>query len=116
MNKEEIKKRYNKLIANIEHVRIYDGRGTYDFYQCERCGKPIVTLYVNKGVTPFVMQCPGCGGNTVHKYSFKTLPYSITGVLVRRWVRPTFEQLLKLNPATIEYVLNGGLVFEEELK
>ena len=35
---------------------------------------------------------------------------------VKNWVRPTFEQFVKLSPATQQHVFNGGLVWEEELK
>ena len=113
MNKDEITKRYNELVSEIETLRMYDGRGEYNGYECKKCGYVTVTLYADKGVTPFVLRCPKCGGNAVHEYTSLTRPrYSP----VKRWVRPTLEQLLKMSPATIEHVLNGGLVFEEELK
>lgn len=117
MNKEEITKRYNKLVAEIEDLEIYDGRGEFNGYECDKCGLITVTLYVDKGVTPFVLRCPNCGGSAVHRYTSRSQPPASTRYSpVKRWVRPSLEQLLKMQPATIEHVLNGGLVFEEELK
>lgn len=117
MNKEEITKRYNELVSKIETLRIYDGRGEFNGYECDKCGFITVTLYIDKGVTPFILRCPNCGGSAVHRYTSRSQPpANIHYSPVKRWVRPTLEQLLKLNPATIEHVLNGGLVFEEELK
>lgn len=117
MSKEEITKRYNELVSEIETLRMYDGRGEYNGYECEKCGHVTVTLYADKGVTPFIIRCSKCGGAARHEYTSRSQPparpwYSP----VKRWVRPTLEQLLKMSPATIEHVLDGGLVLEEELK
>ena len=117
MTNEEITKRYNELVSEIETLRMYDGRGEYNGYECKKCGHVTVTLYADKGVTPFVLRCPKCGGNAMHEYTSRTPPPASPRYSpVKRWVRPTLEQLLKMSPATIEHVLNGGLVFEDELK
>lgn len=117
MTNEEITKRYNELVSEIETLRMYDGRGEYNGYECNKCGYVTVTLYADKGVTPFVLRCPKCGGTAMHEYTSRTPPPASPRYSpVKRWVRPTLEQLLKMSPATIEHVLDGGLVFEEELK
>lgn len=118
MNTKEIIKRYEKLVSEIETMRIYDGRGEYNGYTCKKCGFVTVTLYTDKGVTPFIIRCPKCSGNAMHDITTRNPPPHIPEKYsdVKKWVRPTLEQLLKMNPATIEYVLNGGLVFEDELK
>ena len=113
MNKDDVTKKYNKLVSEIETLRMYDGRGEYNGYECEKCGHVTVTLYVDKGVTPFIIRCRKCGGMARHEYTSRTPPRHSD---VKRWVRPTLEQLLEMNIATIKHVLNGGLVFEDELK
>ena len=117
MNKDEITKRYNELVSEIETLRMYDGRGEYNGYECMKCGYITVTLYADKGVTPFIIHCSKCDGFARHEYTSRNPPPASPRYSpVKRWVRPTLEQLLKMQPSTIEHVLNGGLVFEEELK
>lgn len=117
MNKETIKKEYDELVSSIESRRMYDGRGEYNGYVCKNCGYITVTLYKDKGVTPFVIPCEKCGGDAVHEISSRYAPPALPGMSeVKNWVRPTFEQLMKMSQATIDHVLNGGLVFEDELE
>lgn len=118
MTQEQIIKEYNRLVSEIESTRMYDGRGEYNGYTCDKCGFITVTLYKAKGVTPFILKCPKCGGTSVHNITSRNPPPYISELYseVKNWVRPTIKQLLKMHPATIEHVLNGGLVFEEELK
>lgn len=117
MTQRQIIEKYSKLVAEIETMRMYDGRGEYNGYECEKCGFVTVTLYQDKGVTPFIIRCSKCGGLARHEYTSKNPPPASPRYSpVKKWVRPTLEQLLKMSPATIEHVINGGLVFEEELK
>ncbi len=113
MKKEEIEKRYNKMVSGIEEAGIYDGRGTYDLYECEKCGHSIITTYAVKGVTPFIIRCKGCGGDMIHEKTYKSIPEAIYAI---KWVRPTLKQTMGLSTGLIEHVLNGGLVMETELK
>lgn len=115
---EQIINEYNKLVSEIEQTRMYDGRGEYNGYTCEKCGYITTTLYKDKGVTPFIIKCPKCGGAAMHNITTHIAPPCVPDRYseVKNWVRPTIEQLLKMPPATIDHVLNGGLVFEEELK
>ena len=91
-----------------EGDKIYDGRGTYDLYECEKCGRNKITTYAAKGVTPFIIRC-SCGGLMQHTRSFKNVPDYIR---VFRWKRPTLEQTMKLSKGMMEHVLNGGLVLD----
>lgn len=111
MNKEDIIKKYNEMVSTIEYAKIYDGRGTYDLYQCEKCERVKVTTYTEKGVTPFIIEC-SCGGLMKHTKSFKSVPDYIE---VFKWKRPTIEQTLKLPEGLIEHVLKGGLVFDSDI-
>lgn len=120
MNKKQIKKRYDTLIAGVEQQRIYDGRGKgVDVYLCEKCDGIVLTRYRDKGVTPFMIRCRCCEkGLMMHKetISERQAEYICLtqGIKVKEWVRPTFDRLLKLNEGTQEHVLNGGLILEEE--
>lgn len=61
MSKNNIAQQYNSMVASIEDAKIYDGRGEYNLYECNKCNNYKVTLYKDKGVTPFIMRCK-CGG------------------------------------------------------
>lgn len=94
MEKETIKRKYNELVASLEDAKMYDGRGEYNGYVCEKCGKA-----------------------AMHKITSRNAPPAAPNISeVKNWVRPTLDQLMKMSQATIDHVLNGGLVFEEELK
>ncbi len=117
MEKETIKRKYNELVASLEDAKMYDGRGEYNGYVCEKCGYITATLYKDKGVTPFIIGCEKCGKAAMHKITSRNAPPAAPNISeVKNWVRPTFDQLMKMSQATIDHVLNGGLVFEDELK
>lgn len=119
MNKKQIRKRYEALVGRIEQMQVYDGRGKgVDIYECEKCGSMIFTRYKDKGVTPYFMRCRKCNGDAPHTHTIsepfaEVLCYQY-GYEIRNWVRPTLEQLMKMNEATQCHVLDGGLVLEEE--
>lgn len=118
MNKEELKQQYDELVSGIETAKMFDGRNKgIDIYQCKECGFQFYTRYKDKGVTPFTVRCRNCNhGTAVHDKTITEQMASFLGVKVHNWVRPTFEQLLKLSDGAIEHVLNGGLILEDELK
>ena len=68
MNKEIIKEKYDKLVSEIEGMKMYDGRGAVDRYVCDTCGYMTHTTYKDKGVTPFTMRCPKCEPRHAHKH------------------------------------------------
>ena len=111
MNIQEIRNRYAKMVSTIEDAGIYDGRGTFDLYQCEKCFREKITTYADKGVTPFIIGC-SCGGNMQHTKTFKSVPDYIR---VFKWKRPTIDQTIKLPDRQIEHVLNGGLILDSDL-
>lgn len=112
MERKEIEKKYCKLTKEIESMRMYDGRNTVDRYLCEKCGGFLHTTYKDKGVTPFTITCPMCGGIMSHTQTFKkeAVPDYIE---VKKWYRPTLKQTLKMSESSIEHILNGGLILEE---
>lgn len=121
MNEKQIKKRYDSLVAGIEQQRMYDGRGQgVDVYVCEKCGGLVLTRYKDKGVTPFTIRCRVCSqGTMVHKDTVSERHAEAIclcqGTKVKEWVRPTLDQLMKMNEGLQDHVLNGGLVLEEEV-
>ena len=110
LSKEEVDK-YNEMVSNIESCNIYDGRGTFDLYECNKCTNMKITTYAVKGVTPFCMNC-SCGGLLQHTKSFNSVPSYIN---VEKWIRPTLETLEMLSKGEINHVLNGGLLLESEI-
>lgn len=112
MTNTQIIRKYNALLNRIDTMQIYDGRGTVDRYECQKCGWAIHTTYKDKGVTPFCMPCPRCGGMMQHTKTFDKsgVPASIT---VLNWYRPTLRQLRKLSEFQLQHVLNGGLILEK---
>lgn len=118
MDKDELKQKYDQLVAGIESARMFDGRNKgVDIYVCEKCGTQFCTRYKDKGVTPFTIKCRRieCGATMVHRGTISEREAEINRLVVHNWVRPTFEQLLTLNAGTQEHVLKGGLILEEEL-
>ena len=120
MDKKELRKKYDKLVADIEEMRIYDGRNRgVDVYYCDSCKEIKLTRYRDKGVTPFTEKCHLCGGLMVHTRTISEEEAmeicNKKGIEVKNWIRPSFDQLLKMDAATQDHVLNGGLVIEEEM-
>ena len=119
MNKEELKQQYDDLVSGIETAKMFDGRNKgVDVYVCEKCGKQFYTRYKDKGVTPFTIRCrrEACGATMIHRDTISEAQAKNDGLVVHNWVRPTFEQLLKLNVGAQEHVLNGGLMLEDDLE
>ena len=112
MEKAEIKSRYEKMVKTIETANMYDGRGTYDLYECEKCGCKKFTTYKDKGVTPFMLTCPNCKNGMQHTYTFRNVPEETE---VEQFVRPSLDIAYKLNDAQLYHLFNGGLFLESEL-
>lgn len=119
LEKLKICSQYKKLVADIEGMKIFDGRGKgVDVYVCERCTGKVLTRYKDKGVTPYVMRCPYCENrvqhvNTISEQEARVL-CATENIKVQNWVRPPLQWLLKYKEA-VDYVLDGGLVLEKEV-
>lgn len=115
----KIRRQYKKLVASVEEMKIYDGRGKgVDVYVCERCNGKTLTRYKDKGVTPFMILCPYCGGHAQHVHTISEQEAKILcffeNTKVQNWVRPPLEWLLK-HEKSADHVLKGGLVLEKEV-
>lgn len=105
-------KQYEKFCMKAENMKIYDGRGTFDIYECEECPHKLVTTYAVKGVTPFTIRCSECGKTMTHTRTFGSVPDYVPVV---KWVRPAYKQYKKLPVGMQEHIENGGLILEEKL-
>lgn len=115
-----LKEQYDQMLIDIETARIFDGRGTgVDVYVCEKCGEKFYTQYTVKGVTPFSIRCRSCNkALMIHRNTISYTEWSALealGAKLHNWVRPTYKQMMNLQPYTQQHVLNGGLVLEEEV-
>ena len=88
------KTQYEKFCKEAENMNIYDGRNTFDLYECKKCTHKLVTTYAVKGVTPFIIRCSECGMTMTHTRTFGSVPDYVPVV---KWVRPTYEQYKKLS-------------------
>lgn len=111
---------YDGMVNSIEAAQMYDGRGKgVDVYVCNECGAVYYTRYKDKGVTPFTIHCRKCKmGTMVHKNTLTEQYGKIIGMTneIHNWVRPSFEQFMKLNEGAKQHVLQGGLLLDEELE
>lgn len=100
---------YTKLCEESEKMNIYDGRGDYHLYECEKCGHHLITAFAEKGVTPFVIKCPECNETMMHT---KTYGSVAPDTKVLKWIRPTYNQYIKLSTFTRQHIEQGGLILE----
>jgi hypothetical protein len=118
--RKEIAEQYNEMAAEIESVDMFDGRGRgVDVYICDKCGGMTFTRYKDKGVTPFTITCEYCGAwGMLHKHTLSEwgVRDRFPGAEVKNWIRPTLKETMRLGVGTIEHVVHGGLVLEEEVK
>ena len=115
MNREE----YQAFCDNAENMRVYDGRGKADLYECEKCGTLIFTTYAVKGGTPVTMPChsKSCNGTMIHT---KTFPLGViegrVASKVLRWIRPKFDDYVKLPEGVRHHIDQGGLILETKIR
>ena len=112
MEQAKIKRRYEEMLKTIESANMYDGRDTYDLYECKECGCKKITTYKDKGVTPFMLPCPCSESWMEHTKTFKSIP---DGTTVEEFVRPSLEIAYKMKYPQLEHLFNGGLFLKSDL-
>lgn len=80
-------------------------------YLCNACGGGWVSADLDKGVTPFMDQCPLCGrldGQSL----FYNVPQAILADIPPRveWYRPTHAEMAGLANMMLDHVQKGGLM------
>lgn len=123
MNKDKkklIESRYNNIDVN------YGSEGR-NMYTCKVCSKNTLTRHKHKGVTPMFIPCK-CGEVMVsagYRIPQKGAIRKKTGHLIfpnnrELWIRPSLDDVFLMikngHDLTVEHILNGGLIFESELK
>lgn len=103
--------KYEKMCDKLNAAQMYDGRGTYDRYECKKCHAEIYTTYVDKGVTPFMLCCRECGDVMTHVRTYSVPPKDVP---VYGWRRPTYKQFCKLSDSMKEHVIQGGLELDKK--
>lgn len=77
-------------------------------YVCENCGQITKTIDIEKGTTPFMIDCTvdGCGG--LAKSSFYN-DLSPTLKPSHEWFRPSLKATLRQQRGMIDHIVQGGL-------
>jgi len=89
-------------------------KGERNSYTCEKCGKQVVTVNLDDGVTPFIILCranwPGeCSGEA--KSGFYRIDQESPATW--GWYRPVGAELKRLDPGVRHHVEQGGLVLRK---
>lgn len=114
MTDNALKIAYTKMKSEVPNAHMYDGRNKgIDIYECSNCGEELLTMYADKGVTPFTIPCILCNGTMKH---IKTVQGDPGTRRVLKWYRPSLEETLEINKRTpwmIDHILNKGLILEK---
>ncbi len=88
-------------------------KGKKNIYTCEKCGGHIVTVDLDRGVTPFMVDCmatPACGG------MMQSSMYRVFDQTMRadhEWYRPSDFALATMTPRVRRHVEHGGLLIRK---
>ncbi len=88
-------------------------KGKKNIYVCQKCNGHIVTVDLEHGVTPFMVDCkatPACGG------MMQSSMYRVFDQTMRadhEWYKPTDFALATMTPSTRRHVEQGGLLIRK---
>lgn len=107
MTREEIKRKYAKLLKDVETKDFYkvDLSNRVNCYVC-KCGHITKTKDIDAGVTPFMFGCEQCGEFSQSSMYRDVAPYLEPTI---EWYRPSLEEVFKMKPAMADHILRGGL-------
>jgi len=94
--------------------------GKKNAYHCDKCGAWLITIDIDKGVTPFSMQCKverwgvnahyRCEGTLLSNfYPPEPWPPNVSSIPEWEWYRPSKEEIQGYKPEYQEYYRQGGL-------
>lgn len=75
-------------------------KGKINIWDCQQCGKSIICIHADTGVTPFMIRCSKCGGEARSRFyrvdqTLKTAEFE--------WYRPrTVEEIIELTKAELK--------------
>lgn len=109
--------RYKTMLKNANTDTLYDCRPEIHRYNCGNCGRDMLTGCKDLGVTPFSLPCKCVHSTMIHNDTFTKSQIEELDMMdeVEWWVRPTFEQLIRMSRWQINHILNGGLVLEKDI-
>lgn len=100
----------------VDRAASHEGHHRMNAYRCPDCGRVLLTVDVNEGVTPMFLACrktPGCRGMSVSSGYPDTPPPTSLGEPTHEWYRPSQQEFDAMEPAQQHHVLQGGLVLRE---
>lgn len=85
-------------------------KGSINVYTCKKCGHQTITIDREEGVTPFIIGCDSCKGESYS--SFYRCSQGLTPT--HEWFKPTIEELKilyegRMLDGMIDHVEQGGL-------
>lgn len=91
-------------------------KGKKNLYVCDTCEGHIVTVDVDEGVTPFMMNCQGADGllcKEACKGYMRSAMYRVPQDIKpsHEWYYP--QDLREVKPNLMDHVTNGGLLFRK---
>jgi hypothetical protein len=97
-------------------------QGRENVYTCNRCGGFTVTVDLEEGTTPFMIDCRASGEQgdcegDAHSafYPKKPWPDHVPSTPAWEWYRPKGPEVRKLNKAMREHFQNGGLLIRKRV-
>jgi len=108
---KNIEERYNKLINDVLTKDFYkvDLTNRVNCYTCSNCKHITKTIDVDSGVTPFLFTCEKCKSRNARSSFYANIKQE--GIPTFEWYRPSLEETKLIEgDATIEHILNGGLI------
>lgn len=109
---KDVTEAYNRMIPRDTEP---NSHGIYNYYHCS-AGHIIHTKDVDKGTTPFMINCPTCG--LAAKSGLYRVPESEVEKTTHEWFRPSLEYCLSIRNKEskrmfLDHILNGGLEIRE---
>lgn len=107
---DAIVKEYGKMIERFKDAK--EGHYGINCYVCED-NHITKTDSIDQGVIPFVHKCAICGKPA---YSTGYRDEAPDKEPEEEWYRPSLEETLKLDRASLDHVMNGGLLSRKRSK
>lgn len=115
---KQIEKEYNEMIKTVGQLENPPEK-RINCYRCPECLTVIKTVDVDRGTTPFMINCDHCKRGMMKSTFYKDIVPQM-GV-TKEWFRPTLATLRKYlsdgnKDAMIDHVLNGGLEMRDHIE
>lgn len=115
ISQREVERKYAKLIQDVATLDYYkvDLTNRINCYSCP-CGYITKTIDKDAGVTPMMITCRCCGGQSMSSFYKDLKPDHKPDI---EWFRPTLKDCLKLRnkPAILDHILQGGLDYRKAI-